>query len=192
MVDGTSDDIKKVMSEAKRLAQRGGGGPRGGKSNESAMVNHSFLIWEMLQVSPFRIVGQMKKLLLKVVESPDISHVRKIWSRRESCTSKPLSKSIKYLSDKIEFLHSVLKWLELSHLCFARKMRHFRHFFKLSLYGHPRKILRLEMTGLTHFSLQLPRCLYQVWNQRFLYYTNGRFGSVTSSWIESNLQLEFG
>lgn len=42
MVDGTSDDIKKVMSEAKRLAQRGGGGPRGGKSNESAMVNHSF------------------------------------------------------------------------------------------------------------------------------------------------------
>ena len=38
MVDGSSDDIKKVMSEAKRLAQRGGGGPRGGKSNESAMV----------------------------------------------------------------------------------------------------------------------------------------------------------
>ena len=42
MVDGSSDDIKKVMSEAKRLAQRGGGGPRGGKSKESAMVNCYF------------------------------------------------------------------------------------------------------------------------------------------------------
>ena len=35
MVDGTSDDIKKVMSEAKRAAQRGGGR----KSKQSAMVN---------------------------------------------------------------------------------------------------------------------------------------------------------
>ena len=35
MVDGSSDDIKKVMSEAKRAAQRGGGR----KSKQSAMVN---------------------------------------------------------------------------------------------------------------------------------------------------------
>ena len=81
MVDGSSDDIKKVMSEAKRLAQRGGGGPRGGKSKESAMVKCYFDFLRdvlQLQVSPFRIVGQMKKPLRKVEEWPDTHNVQKI------------------------------------------------------------------------------------------------------------------
>ena len=62
MVDGTSDDIKKVMSEAKRAAQRGGGR----KSKQSAMVNtKTSANLHNADTLAYRIVGLMRKHLLK-------------------------------------------------------------------------------------------------------------------------------